>query len=97
MCSSKQPSKSLACVRPSHPHPTAVPPGQPFAIQYGSGAVSGVTSQDDVIVANATIRQQVFAEALVEDGGGSFLNARFDGILGLGYPEIAVNGILPPL
>ena len=46
-------------------------------------------------IGDITINDQLFAEATSEPGL-AFAFGRFDGILGLGYSRIAVNGITPP-
>jgi len=68
--------------------------GKKFAIQYGSGAVSGFLSQDSVTIGGAKIRQQVFAEITAEPGI-VFLVAQFDGVLGLAFESISVNAVTP--
>jgi len=73
---------------------TAVKNGSAFSIQYGSGAVSGVVSQDKVCAGDLCVNNQIFAETTHEPGL-SFIVAKFDGILGLGFPAISVNGITP--
>ena len=69
--------------------------GDPFAIQYGSGSLSGFLSSDTVTWAGLEIKNQVFAEATKEPGI-AFLFSKFDGILGMGWDTIAVNGVTPP-
>ncbi|KAI1821610.1 aspartic peptidase domain-containing protein [Xylaria intraflava] len=69
--------------------------GSDFEIRYGSGSLSGFVSQDDVSIGDLKIKGQDFAEATSEPGL-AFAFGRFDGILGLGYDTISVNGIVPP-
>ncbi|KFY73834.1 hypothetical protein V499_06101 [Pseudogymnoascus sp. VKM F-103] len=69
--------------------------GTEFAIQYGSGSVSGFISQDQVNIGDLVIKDQLFGEA-VEEPGLAFAFGRFDGILGLGFDTISVNKVVPP-
>jgi saccharopepsin len=69
--------------------------GTSFEIRYGSGSLSGFVSRDDVTIGDIQIKDQLFAEATNEPGL-AFAFGRFDGILGLGYERISVNGIPPP-
>ena len=69
--------------------------GSSFAIRYGSGSLEGYVSQDTVQIGDLKIKDQLFAEATSEPGL-AFAFGRFDGILGLGYDTISVNGIPPP-
>ena len=69
--------------------------GSDFAIRYGSGAVEGYISNDDLQIGDLKIKHQDFGEATSEPGL-AFAFGRFDGILGLGYDTISVNKIVPP-
>ncbi|KAI0448223.1 aspartic peptidase domain-containing protein [Xylaria telfairii] len=69
--------------------------GTEFEIRYGSGSLSGFVSQDDVTIGDLKIKGQDFAEATSEPGL-AFAFGRFDGILGMGFDRLSVNGIVPP-
>lgn len=68
--------------------------GANFEIMYGSGSVSGFFSVDEVGLADdIKITGQRFAE--VQDAGGlgvAYALGKFDGILGLGFTSISIDG-----
>jgi hypothetical protein len=69
--------------------------GRTVSISYGSGAVSGIASKDNVTIGSLNARL-TFAEMTTEESL-SFIAASFDGILGLAFKNISVDQIDPVL
>ncbi|XP_036689444.1 napsin-A [Balaenoptera musculus] len=72
------------------------PNGTKFAIQYGTGRLDGILSEDKLTIGGITGASVIFGEALWEPSL-VFTFAHFDGVLGLGFPVLAVGGVRPPL
>ncbi|KAM9856222.1 renin [Aulostomus maculatus] len=72
---------------------TYIENGTGFSIQYASGHVKGFLSEDVVVVGSIPV-VQVFAEA-TSLSAMPFIFAKFDGVLGMGYPNVAIDGITP--
>jgi len=72
---------------------TYVANGQQIQIQYGTGSMTGILDQDVVTVANLSVPNCVFGEA--QSLADFFAGQPLDGILGLGYPNIAADGVTP--
>lgn len=68
--------------------------GRPVNVAYGSGEMSGFLAYDTVKIGDLMVVAQAFGLSLEEPG--TFMEyAIFDGILGLGYPDLSLQGILP--
>ncbi|NXM45644.1 CATE protein, partial [Gymnorhina tibicen] len=68
--------------------------GEAFSLQYGSGQLLGIAGKDTLQISNISIKGQDFGESVFEPGT-TFVLAHFDGVLGLGYPSLAVGNALP--
>lgn len=68
--------------------------GTKFEITYGSGSVTGTMAEDVVTLApDLAVNGQLFA--MIDDAGGmgmAYLLGKFDGILGLAFDSISVDG-----
>ncbi|XP_072035971.1 lysosomal aspartic protease-like [Amphiura filiformis] len=96
--SSKCPSSDKACEThnryDSSKSSTYHENGKPIEIQYGSGSMAGFLSDDVVDVMSIKVKNQTFAEA-TQEPGETFVQAKFDGILGMGYATIAQDQVTP--
>ncbi|XP_076926023.1 cyprosin-like [Bidens hawaiensis] len=68
--------------------------GKSAAIHYGTGSISGFFSKDYIKLGDLVVKEQDFIEATREPGV-TFVAAKFDGILGLGFKEISVGDAVP--
>mmetsp|Transcript_17170 Transcript_17170/g.52171 ORF Transcript_17170/g.52171 Transcript_17170/m.52171 type:complete len:375 (+) Transcript_17170:38-1162(+) len=77
---------------------TYVENGTAFAIEYGSGPVAGEYSRDDVAIGDLVLKNYLFAEVDDLSGlGAAYALGKFDGILGLAWGSISVDGVPTPL
>ncbi|XP_018377672.1 PREDICTED: lysosomal aspartic protease-like [Trachymyrmex cornetzi] len=72
---------------------TYIEVGTTIGLDYAVGTVIGFLSTDVVNIAGVIVQNQTFTEAVTRDLTFAFL--RFDGILGMGYPEISTKGVPP--
>jgi Eukaryotic aspartyl protease. len=91
--------RSIACwlhkTYDSSKSSTYTPDGRNVSIQYGSGSCDGFGS-NDVVGFGGISAPMTFAE-MTHEGSISFVEAKFDGILGLAFQDIAVGDIPPVL
>jgi len=66
--------------------------GRDLSIKYGSGAISGMLSQDHVSLGGLKAQNVTFGE-VTSLSGVSFLMAKFDGIMGMGFRTISVQNV----
>merc|ERR1711976_451377 len=72
--------------------------GTEFKIRYGSGPVSGKYSRDTINIGGVEIDNYLFAEVdNVKGLGLGYVLGKFDGICGLGWDSISVDGVETPL
>jgi len=75
--------------------------GTVFKIQYGSGPVAGFYSSDNVQLGDYTLDNYLFAEVNDVSGlgphGAAYAVGKFDGICGMGWDDISVDGVTTPL
>merc|ERR1712176_783593 len=72
--------------------------GTEFKIQYGSGPVAGFYSKDSMTIGGVKTDDYLFAE--VDDVSGlgvAYTLGKFDGICGMGWDSISVDGVLTPV
>jgi len=94
----KKPFLSKHAIYENKKSSTYVKNGTEFKIQYGSGPVSGEYSRDTVAIGDYSVANYLFAE--VDDTSGLGIGYRlghFDGILGLAWGGISVDGVPTPL
>ncbi|KAH7958619.1 hypothetical protein HPB49_003380 [Dermacentor silvarum] len=68
--------------------------GTGFEIAYESATVRGELSTDTFAISDVRVQRQTFAEITEKDGNPVGVE-KFDGVLGLGYPQNAVLNVTP--
>ncbi|KAL1139946.1 hypothetical protein AAG570_006923, partial [Ranatra chinensis] len=71
------------------------PNGESIYVAYGKGSAAGFLSTDVLRIGDLIVQGQTFTEA-TEEPGDAFSYAKFDGLLGLAFPSISQNGVMPP-
>jgi hypothetical protein len=72
--------------------------GTTFNIEYGSGPVAGFYSVDTVNIGNVQVNDYLFAEVNDVTGLGlGYTLGKFDGICGMAWDRISVDGVQTPI
>lgn len=72
--------------------------GTTFDIEYGSGPVAGFYSRDTMQIGDISMPNYLFAEANDVSGlGVGYTIGHFDGICGMGWDSISVDGVQTPV
>lgn len=69
--------------------------GTAFKIRYGTGEMNGFVVNDVLQISD--LKAPLDFAVATNEPGITFKESKFDGILGLGWPTIAVDGIVPPM
>lgn len=90
---------SYACLTHNQYNPSAsttfVPNGSNITLKYGTGGMTGYLAMDSVTVNNLVILNQTFGVA-VSELDDHFDDVAFDGILGMGFANLATDNVNPP-
>lgn len=68
--------------------------GTSMYIKYGSGSILGTLSVDSLRMGNIVIPDQKFGE-VHKTKGDAFMWGKYDGIIGLAFPALAIEGCTP--
>ncbi|XP_043308300.1 pregnancy-associated glycoprotein 2-like [Cervus canadensis] len=68
--------------------------GKPIKLSYGSGSITGVLATDTVRIGRLIAKSQTFVLSM-NQLSGALEHAPFDGIMGLAYPSLAIQGTTP--
>lgn len=68
--------------------------GLSLEVQFGTGGLSGEINEDTVYFGGVAVEKQGFAEIVQEDGD-VFAQSKFDGIVGLAFPQMAAYDMAP--
>ena len=70
--------------------------GTGLMIKYGSGSIEGFLSYETMhFLGNKLIHNQMFGE-VTSTTGKAFMWGKYDGIVGLAFPKLAIDGATPP-